>query len=86
MVHTWLPERRLATLSWSIVMLGWDNTAPDMLLLTLQISRAPTVVLAFLLQHHHLPLSQALDLVLKARPFVKPNQGFLDQLKDLEQE
>ena len=46
-------------------------------------SRAPTVVLAFLMQHHHLAFPEAWDLVVAARPCIKPNQGFIQQLKEL---
>ena len=46
--------------------------------------RSATVVLAYLVQHHQLPLITALTTV-KARRDVRPNNGFLKQLVRLEQ-
>ena len=46
-------------------------------------SRAPTVVLAFLMEHHNLTFPEAWGLVVAARPFIRPNQGFIQQLKEL---
>jgi len=50
------------------------------------ISRSPTLVVAYLMRSHNMPLKAALGLVLKARPQVSPNPGFLQQLKRLEEE
>lgn len=50
------------------------------------ISRSPTLVIAYLMKSRTMPLKAALGLVLKARPQVSPNPGFLQQLKRLEEE
>lgn len=50
------------------------------------ISRSPTLVTAYLMRAHGMNLKAALRQVLKARPQVSPNPGFLDQLKRLELE
>merc|ERR1712226_329402 len=47
------------------------------------VSRAPTVVLAFLILHHNLSFQAAWDTVLAVRPYIRPNDGFIRQLKEL---
>jgi len=46
-------------------------------------SRSATVVLAYLIQNHHLKVDEALELVKKKRD-IRPNNGFLQQLIDLD--
>lgn len=46
-------------------------------------SRSATIVLAYLVQHHKIPLIQALAMV-KTRRDIRPNNGFLKQLLLLE--
>lgn len=48
------------------------------------ISRSPTIVAAYLIARHKLPLKQALGRLVLERPTVCPNAGFLRQLQDLE--
>ncbi|CAH3139571.1 unnamed protein product [Porites lobata] len=48
------------------------------------VSRSATVVLGFLMSTYSLSLEDALIIVKKARPCVKPNEGFLQQLRDNE--
>lgn len=48
------------------------------------VSRSPTIVVAYLMVAHAMPLKQALGLVIRARPQVLPNIGFIAQLKKLE--
>ena len=48
-----------------------------------QVSRAPTVVLGFLMLKHGLSFDEAWATVVNARPFIKPNDGFLLQLNNL---
>jgi len=43
-------------------------------------SRSPTVVIAYLIKHGGLDLSDALRLVKRGRPQVEPNEGFMEQL------
>ncbi|KAI0344293.1 phosphatases II [Trametopsis cervina] len=50
------------------------------------ISRSPTLVTAYLMRSHGMSLKAALGLVLRTRPQVSPNPGFLRQLKELENE
>lgn len=50
------------------------------------ISRSPTLVVAYLMRSHGMSLKAALGLVVRARPQVSPNTGFLQQLKKLEEE
>lgn len=48
------------------------------------VSRSATVVVGFLMSTYSLSLEDALIIVKKARPCVKPNEGFLQQLRDNE--
>jgi atypical dual specificity phosphatase len=50
------------------------------------ISRSPTVVVAYLMKRRGMTLKVALGQIVRARPQVSPNPGFLRQLKDLEME
>ncbi|KZT64545.1 phosphatases II [Daedalea quercina L-15889] len=50
------------------------------------ISRSPSLVVAYLMKSRHMPLKAALGQVVRARPQVSPNPGFLQQLKQLEEE
>jgi atypical dual specificity phosphatase len=50
------------------------------------VSRSPTIVVAYLMTRHRLSLKQALGLVVRLRPSVSPNAGFLAQLRDLEKD
>ncbi|KAF9448424.1 phosphatases II [Macrolepiota fuliginosa MF-IS2] len=50
------------------------------------VSRSPTIVTSYLMKQRHMPLKTALGHVLRARPQVSPNSGFLKQLKELEVE
>lgn len=47
-------------------------------------SRAPTVVIAYLMKHKGLKLSEAYNLVLERRPIIEPNPGFWRQLERYE--
>lgn len=48
------------------------------------VSRSPTVVAGYLLTRKNVPLKDALGRLVRARPAICPNPGFLAQLKDLE--
>ncbi|KAJ7070066.1 protein-tyrosine phosphatase-like protein [Mycena amicta] len=48
------------------------------------VSRSPTLVAAYLMEHCDMSLQQALGTLILARPAVCPNPGFLAQLKDAE--
>ncbi|KAM0257099.1 hypothetical protein ACHAQJ_004563 [Trichoderma viride] len=48
------------------------------------ISRSPAVVVEYLMKHHDMSLRAALGQIVRARPQVSPNPGFLQELKDLE--
>jgi atypical dual specificity phosphatase len=50
------------------------------------ISRSPTIVVAYLMKRHEMSLRSALGKVIRARPQVSPNPGFLQQLKEMEME
>ncbi|PFX28841.1 dual specificity protein phosphatase 19-like [Stylophora pistillata] len=46
------------------------------------VSRSVTVILGYLMFSKRLPLEEAMEIVKKARPSAKPNEGFLHQLQD----
>lgn len=48
------------------------------------ISRSPTIVTGYLMKRSGMSLKEALGCVVRARPQVSPNSGFLRQLKELE--
>ncbi|KDR75468.1 hypothetical protein GALMADRAFT_69019 [Galerina marginata CBS 339.88] len=48
------------------------------------VSRSPTVVAAYLMKKCGMSLVEALGVIIRARPAVCPNSGFLKQLKELE--
>eukprot|EP00092_Neocalanus_flemingeri_P015588 GFUD01016876.1.p1 GENE.GFUD01016876.1~~GFUD01016876.1.p1 ORF type:complete len:430 (+),score=113.03 GFUD01016876.1:921-2210(+) len=48
-------------------------------------SRSATIVLAYLIQHHKMPLEEAIKTV-KSRRDIRPNNGFLNQLLILEEQ
>jgi len=50
------------------------------------ISRSPTVVIGYLMWKEGLSLAEAYSLVKEKRPSTLPNQGFLAQLSQLEQQ
>ncbi|EPB68863.1 dual specificity phosphatase, catalytic domain protein [Ancylostoma ceylanicum] len=49
------------------------------------ISRAATFVISYLMAHHNMSLQLALETVKHARPKVRPNMGFMKQLKIFEE-
>lgn len=48
------------------------------------VSRSAVIVIAYLMEKEKLPYLQAVELLKQARPCVKPNDGFIRQLKLLE--
>ncbi|KAL1612393.1 tyrosine protein phosphatase yvh1 [Paraconiothyrium brasiliense] len=44
-------------------------------------SRSATCVIAYLMQKHHISVSEALSQVRQARSIVEPNEGFMKQLE-----
>lgn len=48
------------------------------------ISRSTTILCAFLINEFQMKAKQAIELCKQARPFCKPNDGFIRQLKDYE--
>ena len=44
------------------------------------VSRSAAVVIAYLMQEHGLSVHSAYSLVRSKRPYIKPNEGFHDQL------
>ena len=50
------------------------------------ISRSATIVCAYLIFALHISTKQAVNMCQQARPFVKPNEGFLSQLKAFEKQ
>ena len=50
------------------------------------VSRSPTIVVGYLMKKRGMTLKEALGQVVRARPQVSPNSGFLRQLKELEVE
>ncbi|XP_018021060.1 uncharacterized protein LOC108677353 [Hyalella azteca] len=49
------------------------------------VSRAPTVVIAYCMKFLRISYSEALKFVKEKRPYIKPNEGFVEQLKEFEQ-
>lgn len=49
-------------------------------------SRSPSFILAWMLKHLKRPLASGLDGIRRLRPFVAPNEGFLGQLREYENE
>lgn len=49
-------------------------------------SRSPTIVMAWMMRTQRHSLRQSFDLVKAIRPFVQPNEGFMQQLIDYEYE
>ncbi|KAF8480259.1 protein-tyrosine phosphatase-like protein [Russula ochroleuca] len=50
------------------------------------ISRSPTVVAAYLMKRKGMALKAALGQIIRVRPQISPNAGFLRQLKEMEME
>ncbi|PFH48570.1 hypothetical protein AMATHDRAFT_103347, partial [Amanita thiersii Skay4041] len=50
------------------------------------ISRSPMVVTTYLMKRRGMTLKAALGQIVRVRPQISPNAGFLQQLKDLEME
>jgi atypical dual specificity phosphatase len=48
------------------------------------VSRSPTIVAAYLMKKCDMALKDALGLIIRARPAVRPNDGFFRQLKEME--
>lgn len=48
------------------------------------ISRSPTLVLAYMMKQHHLPLDEAFEKMRKLRQIVDPNVSFICQLREWE--
>ena len=48
------------------------------------VSRAPTVVIAYLMAEYGKSFKEAYDCVKEKRSFIRPNEGFLQQLKEFE--
>ncbi|CAG2103495.1 unnamed protein product [Medioppia subpectinata] len=45
------------------------------------VSRSAAVVIAYLMRKRQLPFHDALELVRNCRPIIRPNEGFMDQLR-----
>ena len=50
------------------------------------VSRSASVVVAYTMWKNKWPLDKALEWVMERRPCIKPNDGFMAQLKQFEQE
>lgn len=50
------------------------------------VSRSATICMAYLMRYHHLSLPAAYAVLLEARPVVDPNPGFVEQLREWENE
>lgn len=46
------------------------------------VSRSPTIVIAYLIEHHNFTPQTALKHIRLMRPIVEPNFGFMNQLED----
>ena len=47
------------------------------------ISRSASVVIGYLISHHDLSYEEAFQLVQASKPSIRPNEGFVKQLKQL---
>ena len=52
----------------------------------LQVSRSATVILGYLMLQQDYSYDEAFSLVKAGRPSIRPNQGFVEQLRKLEQQ
>lgn len=50
------------------------------------ISRSPTIIIGYLMSRKRMTLEEAFHFVKQKKTIIKPNHGFLEQLKDLEEE
>lgn len=50
------------------------------------VSRAPTIVIAYLMKKFNMRLKEAYDLVKSVRSSIRPNEGFMKTLKEYERE
>ncbi|XP_042894922.1 dual specificity protein phosphatase 19 isoform X2 [Parasteatoda tepidariorum] len=50
------------------------------------VSRAPTIVIAYLMKTNHMALKEAFNFVKSIRPYIRPNDGFMRVLEDYEKE
>ncbi|KRY77059.1 Dual specificity protein phosphatase 19 [Trichinella pseudospiralis] len=50
------------------------------------VSRSPTIVVAYLMKRENYTLENALSFVRAKRPCIRPNNGFMKQLKEFENE
>ena len=48
------------------------------------VSRSAAIVIAYLMYSQHLNYQQAFDLVKSKRPAIRPNDGFVAELKQLQ--
>lgn len=49
------------------------------------ISRSPTIIIGYLMARKRMTLEEAFHFVKQKKAIIKPNHGFLEQLKDLEE-
>jgi atypical dual specificity phosphatase len=49
------------------------------------VSRSVSVVIAYLIKYNNMKYDQAFNLIKSIRWFIKPNSGFVEQLKQYEQ-
>lgn len=47
------------------------------------ISRSATIVIAYLMKTYRIPFKEAYSFVLRKRPIIYPNKGFIRQLKNI---
>lgn len=50
------------------------------------VSRSSSLVLAYIMRYERMPLAKALEHVRSRRPIIRPNDGFMQQLKEYEKE
>lgn len=50
------------------------------------VSRAPTIVIAYLMKKFNMHLKESFNLVKSVRPSIRPNDGFMKVLKEYEKE
>lgn len=63
-----------------IIVNALNNKQPVLVHCSMGMSRSPTLVIAFLIQHVNMTLDQAFSHVKQRRPIIDPNPGFIEQL------
>lgn len=79
-------DQDLAALFPGLVDLVDESSDPVLIHCMMGISRSATIVLAYLMMKHKLPLDEATRVVVSKRNYIFPNDGFIRQLLELDKQ